>query len=149
LQAVALRMPGAGAAGLRRRRDRLEALKLGTAALEQGIARGRRDLARLSPRLPDLQKARFRDARLRLAALDRTRQSYDHGAVLARGFVLVRDADGALVTSRATPAPGAALELQFADGRLDAVAAGGSPSGKAASKTSRTPPAPQGSLFDD
>ncbi|WP_172329573.1 exodeoxyribonuclease VII large subunit [Mangrovicoccus sp. HB161399] len=148
LDAVSARLPGAGAAGLRRRRERLAGLRLSAAPLARGLAHGRADLARLAPRLPKAQETRLRDLSARLTALERIRLSYDHGAVLARGFVLVRDADGALVTSSGTPAPGSALELEFSDGRLDAVAAGtsGRPAAKPAAK--KKPPS-QASLFDE
>ncbi|MEO8122309.1 MAG: exodeoxyribonuclease VII large subunit, partial [Rhodoferax sp.] len=42
---------------------------------------------------------------------------------LTRGFAIVRDADGATVTSAMGVPIGASLEIQFRDGRLAALAA--------------------------
>jgi exodeoxyribonuclease VII large subunit len=42
--------------------------------------------------------------------------------VLARGFALVRDADGAMVRRAAEVKPGAALDIEFADGHIGAHA---------------------------
>ncbi|WP_138468996.1 exodeoxyribonuclease VII large subunit [Poseidonocella sp. HB161398] len=122
LDAVSSRLPGAGTAALRRRRERLGTLRLSAVPLRRSLSQGAADLSRLAPRLPKAQEARLRELSARLTALERIRQSYDHGAVLARGFVLVRDGSGALVTSRATAKPGEALELEFSDGRRAATA---------------------------
>jgi exodeoxyribonuclease VII large subunit len=45
--------------------------------------------------------------------------------VLARGFALVRDASGGPVRSAAAVASGSALDIEFSDGRLAAVATSG------------------------
>jgi exodeoxyribonuclease VII large subunit len=44
--------------------------------------------------------------------------------VLARGFALVQDADGAPLTTAAAVPPGGHLTLTFADGQLGATADG-------------------------
>ncbi|MER2536082.1 MAG: exodeoxyribonuclease VII large subunit, partial [Rhizobiaceae bacterium] len=77
--------------------------------------------------------------------------------ILERGFVLVSDAEGRLLKRAAEIAEGAALTLQFADGRVGATAngqaeapAGEPPRPKPAQKPARPPrgePGGQGSLF--
>jgi exodeoxyribonuclease VII large subunit len=42
---------------------------------------------------------------------------------LARGFAIVRDADGATITSAGAVSPGASIEIQFRDGKLAAKTA--------------------------
>jgi len=77
-----------------------------------------------------------------------------HKAVLARGFALVKDADGAVIKLAEDVAAGAALSLEFADGNVDAVATSGAaqprPAAKPAAKSPATKPREpgnQGSLF--
>jgi len=74
--------------------------------------------------------------------------SLSHEKVLARGFALVRAADGTPVTSAGSLKPGSPFAVQFKDGTMDAVAA----SSGTARPTSRPdkPAAPrskQGDLF--
>ncbi|MDB5649867.1 MAG: exodeoxyribonuclease large subunit [Hyphomicrobiales bacterium] len=99
----------------------------------------------------------------RLATLSKLLGSLGYGNVLARGFALVRDAAGQPLRSAKAIAPGDRLELEFADGRLGAVADGTPASGggqavpakpttvKAAPEKTAAPkksaPAGQGSLF--
>jgi exodeoxyribonuclease VII large subunit len=72
--------------------------------------------------------------------------------VLARGFALVRDAAGLPLRSAAGVTPGAALDIEFADGRVGAVASG-TPRATPAlqpfrrSRRPRTPDENQGNLF--
>ena len=69
--------------------------------------------------------------------------------VLARGFVLVRDAKDRPVTSAAKVAAGAALRLQFADGQVPVTATGGSdrPAPASSPAPRRKPDDKQGSLL--
>ena len=77
--------------------------------------------------------------------------------VLARGFALVRDAQGLAVHAAAAIGPGARLTLEFADGRVAATAdaerpAAASPAKPAVSEPRPAPkrvvkPVGQGSLF--
>jgi exodeoxyribonuclease VII large subunit len=54
----------------------------------------------------------------KLQRLARLQESLSHKAVLDRGFALVRDENGALVRSVSKAPPGAALSVEFADGRV-------------------------------
>lgn len=88
----------------------------------------------------------------RLATAARLLDTLGYPQTLARGYAVVRAGDQ-VVTSASAPAPGAALQVEFSDGRLDVVAAGkgGLPTSKPA-KAPRKKPAPptgQSSLFDD
>ena len=45
-----------------------------------------------------------------------------HESLLARGYVVVRDGDAKVVTEAASVSPGAALDLEFYDGKVGAIA---------------------------
>jgi exodeoxyribonuclease VII large subunit len=93
------------------------------------------------------------------AALDRLALRLDHAegllaalsyqGVLARGFALVRDAAGTPLRSASALTPGTALDIEFADGRVAAVA--GTAAMKIAPAPSRRRRGPvdsgQGTLF--
>jgi len=83
-------------------------------------ARWRRETERLGAlRLrPEALLQRIATARGKIDALDRLRRSLDPEAPLLRGYVLVTDAAGAVVKTRAVAAGEAELTLKFADGTL-------------------------------
>ncbi|SDE45977.1 exodeoxyribonuclease VII large subunit [Limimaricola pyoseonensis] len=119
------RLPGAHRAGLSQKRLRLEGLRLRPAALQTALRQERRNLDRLAERLrPDLVTTRIDRQRERLDALERLRGTLGYEATLARGYAVVR-AEGALVTDAATAREAKLLEVQFADGRVEAVPTGG------------------------
>ncbi|MBN9258662.1 MULTISPECIES: exodeoxyribonuclease VII large subunit [unclassified Mesorhizobium] len=70
-----------------------------------------------------------------LTQAERLLATLSHKAVLARGFALVKGADGAVIKQAAELAPGMGLSLEFADGTADAVAT----SGPARPKTTARP----------
>ncbi|MDT8856051.1 exodeoxyribonuclease VII large subunit [Paracoccaceae bacterium Fryx2] len=80
-------------------------------------ARGRERLAAVALRLDAAPALRLRGLAERLGALDRMRQTLGYAETLRRGYAVVRDG-GALVTTRAAAEQAAALEIEFADGRL-------------------------------
>ncbi|OCP07492.1 exodeoxyribonuclease VII large subunit [Ensifer sp. LC13] len=102
-------------------------------------------------------RADVRRLRSVIVAQDRILQSLSYRNVLQRGFALVRDADGGPVRQAAAVAPGMTLSLEFADGRVSAVAGEGggepvsqtpAPRKKPAKDPEPTGGAPkQGSLF--
>jgi exodeoxyribonuclease VII large subunit len=135
-------VPGLLAVGLEKRRQRLvraehglgprasierkrqQLLRAGDGLRPATIARAvraRRDrLGACAARLDRVGDRRARDARTELDALGRTLNTLDPHNVLERGFAIVRDGRGAVVT-RAAPARAAlALEIEFADGRVPA-----------------------------
>jgi exodeoxyribonuclease VII large subunit len=132
-----------GAAG-QRLDDRAERLRL-AAERHLRAARHRLDLAavRLRPEVlsADLARAgaRLSDVETRLCAamarsVDARRDALDnfagrlathserHESLLARGYVVVRDGDAKVVTEAAAVRPGVALDLEFYDGKVGAIA---------------------------
>ncbi len=77
-------------------------------------------------RLQRALSARLRDREGQLSALARILESTSYQQVLKRGYAVVHGADG-LLTSAAAVAPGAALEIEFADGKVKATAGGARP----------------------
>ncbi len=72
----------------------------------------------------DLVLRRRRD---RLDAATKLLTALSYQGVLARGFALVRDAEGRPLRSAAAIGPGTALAIEFADGRIAATAEGEAP----------------------
>ena len=138
--------PGLLRADEARRRVRLETLTARLAPLlARRAARARAEADRLGARLAPRRARRARAqaaarfetlarrlaraggragaaARDRLARGARLLEGFSHHATLARGFAVARDARGAVLTRAAAVKPGAALELEFADGRVKAAA---------------------------
>lgn len=106
-------------------------------------------LAGLSRRQDQAMARRLDRLRASLTQADRLLSTLSHKAVLARGFALVKDADGAVIKRVAELAPGAALQLEFADGNAEAIATSGGARPKLAAKSPAKARGPgnQGSLF--
>ena len=93
--------------------------------LRHGVARHRDALARVAPRLSIAGvEARLRTQRGQLDVLGARLDGASYERVLARGFVLVRDAGGHAVAGAAEVKPGARLRLRFADGEIGVVSEG-------------------------
>jgi exodeoxyribonuclease VII large subunit len=88
------------------------------------LFRRRADVSMLSQRLAAPLPNRLRDARTRLEGFSARLDSVSYAAVLARGFALVTNARGTAISSAAAVAPGAALNVRFADGEVQVTAAG-------------------------
>jgi exodeoxyribonuclease VII large subunit len=108
------------------------------AGAERTTREGRDKLVPLEARLEAAPLARFQRLEQRLEALDRTRVTLGYAETLRRGYAVVRG-DGVVVTTKAGAEKAAALEIEFADGRL---ALGG----KARARTAEGGP-DQGRLF--
>jgi exodeoxyribonuclease VII large subunit len=106
-------------------------------------------LVALSRRQDQAVARRLDRLRAALTQADRLLSTLSHKAVLARGFALVKDADGAVIKRVEELAPGAALQLEFADGTAEAIATSGGARPKLAAKSPAKTKAPgnQGSLF--
>jgi exodeoxyribonuclease VII large subunit len=135
---------GARVAAARQQLD-LAASGLRPAALAGDVGRAREHFAAVETRLVPAM-ARALDGKRH--ALDNfagrlATHSERHESLLARGYVVVRDASGGVVTEAATVKPNAALELEFHDGKVGVVAGGGS---RRAVRTA--PRGGQPSLFD-
>jgi len=150
---------------LHQRRDRfaglairLQASKLSNAqAQRQAIARSRERVTRLAERA----RRALATATQRLAArVEHSGQllgALSYRSVLARGFVLVRDAQGHAVYAAASVGSGARLDLEFSDGHVAATADADRPAVTRPAKPASEPkaaipkrvvkPVGQGSLF--
>ena len=109
------------------------------------LPRHRDNLADLSERQDHAFRSRVRTAADRLGNAASLLASYSYQGVLARGFALVRDDAGKLVTSAKEAAKRPSLELEFSDGRTTAIVAGKGPA-----RPKRSPKAkPKSSGNDD
>ena len=104
--------------------------------------------AALRPSL--LARAWDRD-RAKLDGLGRLLASLDPRALLSRGYAMVRDAGGAIITSAGKAKDAGHLRLQFADGDVPVQVAGSDAPPPAPKPQRKTPPAEpkrgQGELF--
>ncbi len=127
---------------LRAARQRLEGLggRLRPELLETGVARRRERLAGTVHRFAIVARTGLERERKRLAALERMRLGLGYTETLKRGYAVVR-ADGRVVTDSVSARAAAALEIEFADGRLRVRGGAG-----ASAKKPKDAPE-QGSLF--
>ena len=158
VQARALRLGQAGGrlspqalrADLRRARERLDGLcaRLDPGKLDRQRQRAAGDLAQRVGSLQRLGRARVEALRARLDALERQRQSLGYEETLRRGYAVVRDGAGAVLTQADAARAAGAIEVQFADGRVDARTDGKAPT-PAARPRGRAKPqsSDQGRLF--
>jgi len=111
----------------------------------QAAANGRRQLEQASLRLRAAPAKPLERRIDRLAALAKLLDSYSYHNVLARGFALVRDEQGRPLRTAADVESGARLDIEFADGRVGAVAGVAAGPKKGAAK--KPAKAGQGTLF--
>jgi exodeoxyribonuclease VII large subunit len=115
---------------LRQRRDRyaglairLKASKLSNAlAQRQTIARDRERTLRLAERARRALATLMQRLEARVVHSGQLLGALSYRGVLARGFALVRDAQGHALHAAASVGPGARLDVEFADGRVAATA---------------------------
>jgi len=129
-----------------RQRLELAAARLRPAALAADIGRARDRLHDVEPRLASAVTRAFA---AKHDAVDNfagrlTTHSERHESLLARGYVVVRDAAEKVVTDAAKVRPNTALELEFYDGKVGAIAGG---SRRPVKRT--VPPIGQGDLFKE
>ena len=107
---------------------RLRAARDALARAERLRLQQRRDRAgSAAQRLAVGIRSQFERKRTGLAALSQLFESLNYKAVLARGYALVRDADGDPVSSAAAVHPAQALAIEFADGIVRTTADGPRP----------------------
>jgi exodeoxyribonuclease VII large subunit len=140
LAALRARLDGLGQrlAAARAANLRAERLRLGQRAERLG------GLAERADRAIAALLARRRD---RLESAWRLAGSYSYHGVLARGFALVRDVDGAPLRTAAAIGDGAVLQIEFADGSLRATAGEAAPRPRPARLRDGGGQGGQGSLF--
>ncbi|MCP9490128.1 MAG: exodeoxyribonuclease VII large subunit [Solirubrobacteraceae bacterium MAG38_C4-C5] len=118
------RLSRAPGAHLERERGRLhQSLREMRAAARRGTQRERERTARHALILDRKVKAAGLDGRRRqrLDALAAALGAHDPQRMVERGYALVEDADGGVVTSAATARERGALRLRFGDGAVDAT----------------------------
>lgn len=112
--------PQAKLQGWLRDLDLLYARLEGTA--EEALAERRHRLSELAGDLHRLSpKGRLGVSREKLDQLGKRLKAAGFESVLARGYSIVRDADGAVISTRRGVTPGRKLRLKFADGEADAT----------------------------
>jgi exodeoxyribonuclease VII large subunit len=140
LQALLRHWPEQGAllAPQRQRVDELaERLPRG---LRSRLDRARGELGQASGALrPGLLQAAHRRGQERLAALWRIAEAAHPERPLARGYALVKDRTGRVLTSAAAAKAARLLALQFSDGAVDAAVGGAAPKGESAKKAGDQP----------
>lgn len=90
------------------------------------IESGRERVRAFAHRLDRCERAHLKTWRERLDGCTRLLETVSHKAVLARGFALVKGADGTIRRRAMAVAPGENLSLVFADSTVEAKAKGGS-----------------------
>ncbi len=105
--------------------------------LARPVSEQRQRLARAVERRDRAATHLLAGLRHRLTGADKLLAALSYQAVLDRGFALVRRGDDSTVRSAGDVARGEALQLQFADGRVDVVE--GSGPARAAAASSPTP----------
>lgn len=143
------RLPLAAKAGLERQSGRLARLapRLSPAPLLADLRHARSQLGPLERRLRGAGGQTIGAARARLGQLGKLLDTLGYRSVLARGYALVQNETGGVVTSATALRAGESLTLTFADGAAGAVVAGSAvPPKKRSGKTS-SDPGSQESLF--
>ena len=126
LDACADRLPRALIANARLHHNQLArvATRLSPRLLQARLTRGRELIASFGERARRARRI-YLDRRLqRLESAWQLLNAYSYRKVLERGFALVRDGDGRPLHAAAAVAPGMRLDIEFADGRVAAVADG-------------------------
>ncbi len=163
LNTLVFRLEAARVGMILRRRESLATLSrsFGAAmtsranALRNEIFSQRQRLRTATARRDAVMAALTARRREKLDHLEQMRFALGHGAILQRGFALVRDVAGAAVHSVTQAPPGTVLRLQFSDGTIVATSGDvlddGSSSQKSVKKPKNASKAPggggQGSLF--
>jgi len=153
LDGLAERLQQALQRGVQQKTERLTALMrlLSPKYLVLHMMQRAQQVQQIDQRAHHMVQQRLERAQLRLERAGAMLESLNVLAVMQRGFVLVKSADGAVVKQAAALADGQEVQLQFHDG-VRAASIGSSPGGRAAAPTkprSKKPvPESQGGLFD-
>ena len=130
---------------LRQKRSELlrSARRLRLEPLRERVAVVGRRLAETSERSRNAFRQDVERRLRRVMALDQLLRSLSYENVLARGYAVVRDASYTPIPSKAGLTSGAALDIQFRDGHIGAVAGPALPR----PRRKKSDPGDQGSLF--
>ncbi|MBI5780754.1 MAG: exodeoxyribonuclease VII large subunit [Rhodocyclales bacterium] len=124
LEALHARLTAAQRRTLAESRLRLDAFHRRLAGARPTLAGHHARLDAFAQRLPRAAAQALEAPRRRLERLEDRLQALDPKAVLARGYALVSDAGGQVLTSAAQLAPGQDIRLEFHDGRAAAEVVG-------------------------
>jgi exodeoxyribonuclease VII large subunit len=146
LDMAAQRLPRSLRAGVDRRRLALAELarRLAAKSPQTGLAVRRERLGQFEQRLARAVRITMDRKAERLSGTSKLLASYSYKGVLARGFALVRDADGHPVRAISQAQPGAALTVTVSDGDFDATVGRGA---AALKKSARPAAGPEPDLF--
>ncbi len=158
LDACAERLPRALIANAQVHHNRLTRVgaRLSPRLLRARLARGGEIVAALDQRRGRALRVMLDRRAARLTGAGQLLNAFSYRGVLGRGFALVRDGDGRPLRAAAAVSPGMKLDIEFADGRVAAVADGerGTQPAPARAKPRRDPgktgggsPGGQGDLF--
>lgn len=152
LDSAGHKLPRALLANARVHRSQMERAgsRLRPHLLTRPATEGRHKLIRFDRARARALRSDLDRARRRLEGQTKLLASLGYQNVLARGFALVRDAEGAMVRSAHAVKPGAALDIEFSDGHIGAHADPRSAAGKGdgpSKTTRRKPDEKQGSLL--
>ncbi|PTX04689.1 exodeoxyribonuclease VII large subunit [Pararhodobacter aggregans] len=139
--------PGTLRARIEQRTERLaQAGRRLTPALAQSLSRKAERLEGpgYGPRAEAALSQRLTRATERLEALSRMHRSLGYPETLARGYAVLRDAEGRLLTTADAARGQAVVTAELRDGSFEAVPVGGSPRPR---RKPAEPPKGQGSLF--
>lgn len=139
LGALRARLSPALSLALTRKRERLSALRLSTAAIRTTLAREAPRPGQALDRARRALEGRLVRVADRLSALDRLRLSLGYPQTLARGFAVLRGADGAPLTTAAAARSAGRFSIELRDGSFDASVTG--------TRRKSDPPPDQGQLF--
>ncbi|MCP8884941.1 exodeoxyribonuclease VII large subunit [Devosia sp. XJ19-1] len=120
------RLPGAVATSLERKQTALARLlpRLSAQPLRAELRHARGQLSPLDQRLGQAGSQLTLGRRQQLGQLGKLLETLSYRNVLARGYALVQDEAGNVISSQANARPGDALNLTFADGEVGVVVAG-------------------------
>ena len=146
LDVLAGRLPRALAGLVQNAHGRLvqQAAGLRPSALRQNVEQKQILLDRNSRSFGQAAKGQVERLRNRLDALDRLRETLGYRKTLERGYAVVRDGEGALVSTAAAAKMAAVWDVEFADGHVRTQNTDGA---KPKSKPKKSGPKGQGSLF--
>ncbi|WP_299967444.1 exodeoxyribonuclease VII large subunit [uncultured Roseobacter sp.] len=146
LTALSDRLAPALARSVALRRDAMTAQsrRFRPATLSRDLSQKSDHLSRVLAQLSAAGARSISSWRARIDAAERLRRTLGYEATLERGFAVVRS-EGRVITDSKAAKKASALEIQFADGRVELGAQGAAR--PAAPRRAKTPPEDQGSLF--
>lgn len=113
------RLESAVASEIQLRKKDLKAIRLGWQSLERTKTQGERNLANAARSLHSAQANRMTTLFGRLEQAGRLLNSFSYDKTLERGFTLLRDSNGKVITRAAQTKNGDGYHLEFADDKID------------------------------